>query len=111
MRLLKKRLFRRGIGVAIALAQLVLVFATATESLRASASAHVEQSGTQRHFAHNEATCPVCTAQSMHARTVPYPPPAAVVEHRVAAMIQRVDGRVASAPFTANGSRAPPALA
>jgi hypothetical protein len=102
--------FLRAVGLAIAIAQLAVVFATATESWHASASAHVEQGGTQWHYAHNEATCPVCTAQSMHARIEASVPPAAVLIRRAAALVARVDRPVVGRTLTANGSRAPPAL-
>ena len=110
MTLPSKRLFRRAIGLAIAIAQLVVVIATATESLHASASAHAERSGTHSHFAHNEATCPVCAAQSMHAQVEPCPPPAPMYTLAVAALAERIDGPISSRTLTANGSRAPPAL-
>lgn len=108
--LLKKRVFRRAFGVAIAVAQLVVVVATATDSLRASASAHVEQSGTQRHFAHNEATCPVCAAQSMHAQVALTPAPLPSHAPALTASVQRVDCMFAGQTPAANGSRAPPTL-
>jgi hypothetical protein len=110
VRLPNKRLFRSCVGLAIAIAQFVVVLATAAESLRLSASAHVEQRGTQSHYAHNEATCPVCAAQSMHARVESYPPPLPVSEHGVVALVERVDRTAVGRTLTANGSRAPPAL-
>jgi hypothetical protein len=106
----RKRLFRRAIGLAIAIAQLVVVVATATESLRVSASAHAERSGTHSHFAHNEATCPICAAQSMHARVEPSPPPAPLYEQAVTALVEQTDVVRLGQTLTANGSRAPPAL-
>ena len=110
MGLPKTRMFRRALGVAIAVVQLVVVVATATESLRPSASAHVEQSGTQRHYAHNEATCPVCAAQSMHAQVAhsPVPPPSDAAPHTAA--VGCVDCAFAGQTPAANGSRAPPTL-
>jgi hypothetical protein len=104
------RVFRRAVTAMVAIAQLVVVFATATEPLRASASAHVEQRGTQRHFAHNEATCQVCASQSMHARTEAAPLPVPLHDHALAAFIERIDRPASRGISTANGSRAPPSL-
>ena len=51
------------------LGQLVMVLAGTIESWRGpDASAHVETRGTQLHHAHDEATCPACIVQSLHAR-------------------------------------------
>src|SRR5271154_3508071 len=92
MRLPKKRLFRRGIALAIAIAHLVVVIATAAEALRASASAHIEQRGTQSHYAHNEATCPIWAAQAILPPAEPYvPPPAITYAPSAAALVERVD--------------------
>jgi hypothetical protein len=110
VRLPYKRLFRRALALAIAIAQAVVIVATATEPLHASASAHIERSGTRQHFAHNEATCSVCAAQSMHAQVKPCPPPALMYEQAVVALPARIDGPISNRTLTANGSRAPPAL-
>jgi Protein of unknown function (DUF2946) len=110
MKLLEKRVFRRTLGVVIAVTQLVVVVATATDSLRASASAHVEQSGTRRHFAHNEATCPLCAAQSMHAQVARSPAPVPSKAPPLTASVQRVNRTFADPTPAANGSRAPPTL-
>jgi hypothetical protein len=106
----QRRVFTRAVAAMVAIAQLVVVLATATEPLRASATAHVERCGTQRHFAHNEATCQVCASQSMHARTEAAPVPAPIHVYAIAASIERIDRPVSRAIAAANGSRAPPAL-
>jgi hypothetical protein len=91
MKLPKKRVFLRTIALAIGIAHLVVVVAAATESWHGSASAHVEQGGTQRHYAHNDASCPICTAQSMHARIEMYLPPSAVLMQHGGALVGPTD--------------------
>jgi hypothetical protein len=104
-----KRVFRSAIALAVTIVHLVVVCATAAESWRANASAHVEQGGTQRHFAHNDATCPLCTAQSMHARIEPHAPPSLASRLVDGASVERVGRPVTRQALAANGSRAPPA--
>lgn len=49
--------------------QLALLLAVGTEGNHGpSAMSHVERSGIDQHYAHNEATCVSCTVLSMHAR-------------------------------------------
>lgn len=68
----------RLLAVLAGLGQLVMVFAGTIESWRGpDASSHVETRGTQLHHAHDEATCPACIVQSLHARPerASVPPP------------------------------------
>jgi hypothetical protein len=59
----------RLLALLAGLGQLVMVLAGTIESWRGpDASAHVETRGTQLHHAHDEATCPACIVQSLHAR-------------------------------------------
>jgi hypothetical protein len=102
-------LLRRLGGVVAAIAQITLILATGAESWQGrDASAHVEQSGTQLHHAHNEATCVACTAQTMHAQAAPpvlaWPEPFA--PQCAAAGLAANPRRSWDCP--SNGSRAPP---
>ena len=59
----------RLLAVLAGLGQLVMVLAGTIESWRGpDASAHIETGGTQLHHAHDEATCPACTVQSLHSK-------------------------------------------
>jgi hypothetical protein len=59
----------RLLAVLAGLGQLVMVLAGTIESWRGpDASAHVETRGTQLHHAHDEATCPACIVQLLHAK-------------------------------------------
>ena len=68
----------RFLALLAGLGQLVMVLAGTIESWRGpDASAHVETRGTQLHHAHDEASCPACIVQSLHARPerAAVPPP------------------------------------
>lgn len=102
---------RRLAALVVMVAQLALGLAVSAESWGGSdASPHVERHGTQLHHAHNEATCPACAAQSMHARVEPPLPPLPDAENGVPATVARADSRPPARTRTANGSRAPPTL-
>ncbi len=93
------------------LGQMVMVLSGTIESWRGpDASAHVETRGTQLHHAHNEAFCPACVVQTLHAKperpTSPLPNRAPTVAPRVASIRSAPTGTV-----TTNSPRAPPAIA
>ncbi|HZS60268.1 MAG TPA: hypothetical protein VFA43_13415 [Gemmatimonadaceae bacterium] len=59
----------RLFAVLAVLGQLVMVLAGTIESWRGpDASSHIETRGTQLHHAHDEASCPACVVQLLHAR-------------------------------------------
>jgi hypothetical protein len=100
---------RRVVGLLALLAQVTFVMATGAESWHGrDASAHVERSGTQLHFAHDEATCVACTAQTLHAQPGPRSTglPECVRPRQVATDLALVPFGVHD-PYC-NGSRAPP---
>jgi hypothetical protein len=97
-------------GLLLVCVQLVVAVSPIIDGrLGRGAGPHVESSGLNRHYTHEEATCPTCTAQSIHAPLVSppaLPRPAAV-------------GHIAPAPWCVSAcstdvpsgylSRAPPA--
>jgi hypothetical protein len=102
---------RRAVGLLAVFAQITLVVATGAESWRGrDASAHVERSGTQLHFAHDEATCVACTAQTLHAQPAPRSAglPDSVQPRHAPADLALVPSGVHD-PYS-NGSRAPPLM-
>jgi hypothetical protein len=93
------------------LGQLVMVLSGTIESWRGpDASAHVEAHGTQLHHAHDEATCPACIVQALHAKperpSSPWPRRAAKAAPWTA-LVWSVLARTA----TTNVARAPPQTA
>jgi hypothetical protein len=93
------------------LGQLVMVLSGAIESWRGpDASAHVEAHGTQLHHAHNEASCPACIVQALHAKPEP---PASPVPRRAAnaAPWAALVWSVSTRSTTTNVARAPPQTA
>jgi len=98
----------RLLALLAGLGQLVMVLAGTIESWRGpDASSHVETRGTQLHHAHDEATCPACIVQSLHARperaAVPPPSRRQIVPPR--AMLTWSVPTGAASTYT---SRAPP---
>lgn len=98
----------RLFAVLAGIGQLVMVLAGTIESWRGpDASSHVETRGTQLHHAHDEATCPACVVQLLHARperpSAP-PPSRRLIEPPAATQSWSVSTR-AAVTYT---SRAPP---
>jgi Protein of unknown function (DUF2946) len=106
-----RSVFRRLAALVVMVAQIALGLAYSAESWRgADASAHIERTGTQLHHAHNEATCPACAAQSLHALVASRTPPVAIGRDDIGAAESLDDLRPVANPHTANGSRAPPVV-
>lgn len=75
-----------------------------------SSAAHVEQGGTSSHWAHNEESCAVCQARSVHAALPRVPTLNAVSELATAPLVKAAE-RVASAELRSlSNPRAPPGL-
>lgn len=90
------------------LGQLVMVLSGTIESWRGpDTSAHVEAHGTQLHHAHDEATCPACIVQALHAKperaASPIPRRALSVAPRTAFVWS-----ILTSTATTNSPRAPP---
>ena len=73
-----------------------------------SAISHTEESGTNLHHGHNEATCPSCALVSMQTAVNHAPPPLAIlaVQHVVFARLALE--RFSSPQLLPNSCRAPP---
>ena len=104
---------RRWRLVAVLLAvvgQLGIVSASLTIAREeSSAVSHTEQSGTNLHYGHNEATCASCATLSFHTTlTNAAPPLVAHALRRVVFVGWFIDG-VAAPHLLANSCRAPPA--
>ena len=110
----RSRLWHRLRLVAAALgfvAQGTLVLAAIAEGREGiGAAAHVEQSGTRAHYAHEPATCAACQARSIHSTTAtPFAPNLGATPYSSAPRIG-----VEQAPFTEtfpdHNPRAPPVM-
>ncbi len=75
------------------------------------AAAHVEQRGTQLHYAHNEATCPACVTRTLVSRGAASAAPAPDVRASETASVMQVERPAHSQVSRSNGSRAPPLTA
>ncbi len=105
-----QRLARRVAACVAILAQIAVVAAASADGVHRDASAHVEQRGTQLHYAHNEATCPGCLAQSLHARVLATASPLPQVHPGPPAAAARTAAKPAAARrFRTAPPRAPPA--
>jgi hypothetical protein len=108
-RLVNPRAVRLLGAILAIIGQVAFVAAASAEGWRGpDAKTHIEQHGTQLHYAHNEATCPGCIVQSLHARAEP---PASPLPQGRGAVVATVT-RLGVAPFvsenSSNGTRAPP---
>jgi len=107
---LPRWLFTLGLALAL-VSQLGVIAAQVGEFWQGQSTAsHVEQSGTSRHFAHNEATCPACQARSMMGATHHAAAPAEL--HATVAPAPVALARVVawSEPAAQTRPRAPPTL-
>ena len=96
--------------IAVA-AQLAVALAPLAEGREgASAPAHVDASGTAKHFAHSDDTCAACQAQSLHGAVVRAPVAPAVIPQRRFAVDARVASIPVADPSSFHLSRAPPFL-
>lgn len=91
-------------------AQLVLALAPLSEGRSATMATHVETSGAVRgHYAHNEATCPVCQARSIHGATPKEPAPFLAGPIRPTAVVDVVTHGISDDYSRQANPRAPPA--
>jgi len=91
-------------------AQLVLAVAPLMEGRDDRMASHVETSGAQTHYAHNDATCASCQARSIHG-TPPRPAPSFVGDGaRAFAIVASVDRAVSIDDHSPSNPRAPPAV-
>jgi len=114
------RRFRRGsrlprFAAALALiAQAVgVAVAPSAEAFASrSAPAHVEPAGTQKHHAHNPATCPACIALQLSASSVPTPatPPMAIPARHAPPRGVNLGHSVLASRVDPKAPRAPPVL-
>jgi hypothetical protein len=94
-----------------AVAQIFLSFAPLLEARRGpDASAHVEESGTTLHHAHNEADCAACIARGLLSSSDFEPGRAEAVVTSAVAIPQEASLSLTSAWTTLARSRAPPSL-
>jgi len=101
----------RLIAVLLAVVGQLGIFSASLTIAREESSAvsHTEQSGTNLHHGHNEATCASCAALSFHTTlTNAAPPLDAYAIRRVVFAATTVD-HVAAPHLLANSCRAPPA--
>jgi hypothetical protein len=101
-------LVRRMAALAVCVAQLAVAGAAASDGLHHDASPHVERGGTQLHYAHNEATCVACLAQSLHARVEAASPSLPPVLATLAAPAPRMAAAPSSSRHSPTAPRAPP---
>jgi hypothetical protein len=73
-----------------------------------SAISHTEQSGTNLHHGHNEASCVACTALSFHAMLNPSSPPIPSAEVSLLALARSSDDLAGGPQLLSNSCRAPP---
>jgi hypothetical protein len=93
------------------LGQLVMVLSGTIEAWRGpDAQAHVETRGTQLHHAHDEASCPACIVQALHAKPER---PASPMPSRAPSVVPRTTSTWSAPTRTVvtNAPRAPPAIA
>lgn len=93
----------------VVIGQLGIVSAALTLARdESSAISHTEESGTNLHHGHNEATCPTCALLSMQSALNHAPPPLALlVLHHVAFARLAVE-RFSTPQLLPNSCRAPP---
>jgi hypothetical protein len=100
---------RQAVGVLALLAQATLVVAAGADSWQGrNASAHLEPSGTQLHFAHDDATCVACTTQTLHAQPVPRPETSPAYQRPQNPARDLGGTPLEVRDHDSNGSRAPP---
>jgi hypothetical protein len=73
-----------------------------------SAISHTEESGTNLHHGHNEATCPSCALLSMQSAVNHAPPPLDILSVRHVAFARLALERLSAPQLLPNSCRAPP---
>ena len=106
-----RHLLLRLLAILAMSAQLVLSAAPLFEGRVSSMASHVENAGAVRgHYAHNEATCPVCQARTLHGTAAKQAVPLDNAPIRATAVIDvRTVGIFADYSPQAN-PRAPPSV-
>jgi len=100
------RVFATALAV---LGQIGILSASLTlASEETSAISHTEQSGTNLHHGHNEATCAACIALSFHATIAQSPPPIPTGEISLLALARCSVDFATGPEFLHNSCRAPP---
>jgi hypothetical protein len=110
-RILPRSLWRPAL-LFFAVAQVFLSFAPLLEGREGpDARAHIEESGTTLHHAHNESDCSACVARHLLSTSDPEPLASAPVESRALSARYSESASVSSAATTLVRSRGPPAPA
>jgi hypothetical protein len=91
-------------------AQLVVAIAPLAEGRDDRMASHVEASGVQTHYAHNDATCASCQARSIHG-TPPRPSLSLLGNGaRAFAIVAPVDRSISIGSHSPSSPRAPPSV-
>ncbi|HKY96814.1 MAG TPA: hypothetical protein VJL35_03080 [Gemmatimonadaceae bacterium] len=110
-RILPRALWRPAL-LFFAVAQVFLSFAPLLEGRQGpDARAHVEESGTTLHHAHNESDCSACIARHLLSTSDPEPIASKPVESRTLTARYAASASFTSAAIAVVRSRAPPASA
>jgi len=104
-----ERLWRLLAVLLVVIGQLGIVSAALSLARdESSAISHTEESGTNLHHGHNEATCTACTVLSFHATVNPIAPPASSEATSRLAIARGALCYIAGPQLLPNSCRAPP---
>ena len=103
------RLWRLLAVLLVVIGQLGIVSAALTLARdESSAISHTEESGTNLHHGHNDATCPTCALLSMQSALNHAEPPLAILALQHVAFARLAVDRLSAPQLLPNSCRAPP---
>jgi hypothetical protein len=106
-----KRGVLSGLFALIAMvAQLVVAVAPLAEGRDGRMASHVEATGAQSHYTHNDATCAACQARSIHGTTTRQSVPLLADELTPSQIARAAERIVEGSSHRTDNPRAPPAV-
>ena len=109
--LTRKRGLLSGLVALIAtVAQLVVAIAPLAEGRDGRMASHVEATGAQSHYTHNDATCAACQARSIHGTTSRHSVPLLVDELATSHVVRKAERFVEATLHATDNPRAPPVV-
>lgn len=98
----------RKAALLVAMAQMVVGLAPLLEAGGRDAHSHVEATGVQLHYSHDDATCGACVTRQIFAGAEPAELPPIVAVSRPSGDVVTSAARAVSSPRHLRNSRAPP---
>jgi hypothetical protein len=98
------------VALLATVAQLVVAISPLAEGRDGRMASHVEATGAQGHYTHNDATCAACQARSIHGTTSRQSVPLLADDLAPSKVVRAAERIVEDSPHRTDNPRAPPTV-